>query len=114
LHTALAGVGIMSAEPFDAFRPDGHNDIGFRVAAQDTALLAQLGPAWKRRTIEAAPSMTARLPWRSPLSFVVGYFKIDPALRAWRSRHGYSKTVAYVIHEGATSLYVQPIVKSAE
>jgi hypothetical protein len=114
LHAALTEAGITHADPFDVFRPDGHNDIGFRVAEQDTGRLRLLGPSWNVRMIEAAPSMTARVPWRSPLSFVVGYFKVDPALRDWRSKHGYSKSVAYVIHEGATDLYVQPIVKSAD
>jgi hypothetical protein len=112
LQADLERAGIGHIEPCDVFHPDGHSEIGFLVAPRDTAFLASLAPGWQRRVIPAAPSMTVRFPWKSPLSFVVGFMKVDPALRSWRASHGYRAAPAYVIHEEETSLYIQPIARS--
>jgi hypothetical protein len=64
-----------------------------------------------RRTIPAAPSLVARFPWKHPVSFVVGYFRVVPSLHLHREAHGYQDGPSYTVNLGDTILYVQPIVK---
>ena len=52
--------------------------------------------------------------WRdSPLSFVVGYMKVDPALTRHRAAHGYIRTEAYAMNDGDRIVYMQPARKQA-
>ncbi len=64
------------------------------------------------REIPAGLFLTVRFPWRSPLSFVAGYFKVDPALARHRAARGYLKVEALARYDGDTILYMQPVVKA--
>lgn len=56
--------------------------------------------------------MMAEFPWRNPFSFVVGYFKVDPALARHREAHGCKKTEAWSLNDGHVIVYMQPIARS--
>ncbi len=120
--TSMSGVGAITSEinalleargirrqPLDVFFPDGRAEIGFSVSEVDEPTLAALVPSMKRRDVAAEPSMVARFPWRTRLSFFVGAAKIDPAFAAHRAAHGYVKAEAYMLNLGDTLLYFQPI-----
>ncbi len=42
---------------------------------------------------------------------MIGYLKVDPALSKQRAAHGYRKTEAYVLNDGRTIIYMQPVSK---
>lgn len=61
--------------------------------------------------IPAEPALAARFPFKHPLSFVVGFLRVAPALSAYRAAHGYRDGPSYTLLEGDTILYVQPVVR---
>jgi hypothetical protein len=111
---ALDAAGITQRQPLDLFYPEGAsapNEIGFEVLGEDASKLGALDASLLQRTLPAAPSLVARVPWKHPASFVVGYFKVVPALKGHREAHGYQDGPSYTVNLGDTILYVQPIVK---
>lgn len=63
------------------------------------------------RTIVELNCMTTSFPFRSPFSFILGFMKVDPALKIYRQNNSYKKTEAMVCLDQDTILYMQPIVK---
>ncbi len=111
LEGAFRAAGVRDMKPLDVFfPPDSHepSQIGFIVAAPDVPRIAQLANAPRHRVIAAGEFLTATLPYRSPLSFMVGYWKVEPKLSAYRETHGLRHTWAATINEGPRILYLQP------
>jgi hypothetical protein len=112
--TALRAAGVTRIRPLDIYYPEGAgkpNEIGWEVAEEHAQALAALDASLLQRTIPAEPCMVARFPWKHPLSFVVGFFRVDGALRAHREAHGYQAAPAYTLNEGAAIAYIQPVVR---
>ncbi len=109
----LAEAGIDSRVPLDVFYPDGRTEAGFAVDGAEEAQLRRLEGHALVREIAADTFMSTRFPWRNPLSFIVGYFKVDPALARHRAAHGYKKVEALALNTANTILYLQPIVKES-
>lgn len=110
LDEVLARNGIEERTPLDVFHPDDRAEVGFAVSGASEEQLSILGDEAGVRQIPARECMVTRFPWRNPLSFVIGYFKVDPALKRHRAAHGYEKAEALALNEGSTILYMQPIV----
>ena len=111
---ALRAAGVTKIRPFDIFYPEGAgkpNEIGWEVAEEHAQSLATLGSAYLQRTLPAQPCMVARFPWKHPLSFVVGFLRVDGALRAHREANGYQAAPAYTLNEGKQIAYIQPVVR---
>jgi hypothetical protein len=106
LDGLLAERGVTQRRPLAVFYPDGRAEIGFAVEGA-----APILPETQSREIPRQRYMVARFPWRNQWSYLAGYFKVDPALAKHRALHGYEKTEAYALKEGASILYFQPIVK---
>ncbi len=111
---ALRAAGITRIRPFDLYYPPGAgdpNEIGWEVAEEHAAALTTLDRSYLQRTLPAQPCLVARFRWKHPLSFVVGFFKVDRALKAYREARGYQAAAAYTLNEGQTILYLQPVVR---
>ena len=106
----------VTARPFDVFYPKDAqpNEIGFalttRVGDETRARLAATDGV-RLREVPRQRALVARFPWRSRLSFLVGYLKVDPALRAYRQKAGYKDAPAYALNEGTTIAYMQPVLE---
>ncbi|MBO6596952.1 MAG: hypothetical protein JJ921_14745 [Pseudomonadales bacterium] len=61
------------------------------------------------RTVPEVDDMAAAFPWKSPLSYMVGYNKVDPEMQAYRLSKGYSNAGAVTVYEGDHILHLQPI-----
>ncbi|HKQ98316.1 MAG TPA: hypothetical protein VJV75_10605 [Candidatus Polarisedimenticolia bacterium] len=110
LDTLLSGAGVAKRKPLDVFLPDGTGEIGFAVEGVPAETLARLGGEAKVKEIAAQRCMVAEFPWRNPMSFMVGYFKVDPALTGHRTAHGYRKVEALALNDGDRIIYMQPVV----
>ena len=113
LSEVLREVGVTDARPLDVFYPDGAAQIGFAVGDLTDEQTAALNSKASVREIPEQECITARFPWRNPLSFIVGYLKVDPALARHRAANSYRKVEAMALNEGPTILYMQPIVAEA-
>jgi hypothetical protein len=111
LNALLESRGVALREPLDVFLPDGRGEIGFAVEdaapEQLTALTAHSG----LKEIPRQRCMVAQFPWRNATSFLVGYFKVDPALSKYRDAHGYKRVEALALNDGNVIVYMQPIVR---
>lgn len=114
LSTALAArldaAGITQHKPAQVYFPAGgaQNQIGFVVDRQVGPEV--LGTETYFRLVHAQRYMVVKFPFRNRLSFVAGYFRVEPALRKWQKEHKYAETGAMVILEGDTIVYLEPIV----
>ncbi len=68
-------------------------------------------PSLDVEQISAQLCMVARFPWKTRLSFVIGYFKVDPTLKKHRDARGYAKVEAYATNLGDNIQFMQPIRK---
>ena len=105
--------GISQRKPLNVYFPDGSAQIGFAVEGAPEAKLAALSGEAKIRDIPAGRCMKAEFPWKNPMSFMVGYMKVDPALKKHRESHGYKKVEAMTLNldQEKSILYLQPVVK---
>ena len=111
LEAAFRTMGVHDMKPLDVFfPPDSHEpaQIGFIVAKTDLPRISQMANPPRYRVIPAGEFLTAALPYRSPFSFMVGYWKVDPKLREYRAANGLKQTWAATINEGPRILYLQP------
>ncbi len=107
----LTKAGFRTHQPFDVFFPDAvPSQIGFVIAAEEEVKLAALDPSIKQRTIPAQKCMVTTFPWKRPASFIVGYMKVDPALKAYRDKHNYANGWAATLHDGDIITYIQPVI----
>ncbi len=111
LERAFPAAGIHEMKPFDIFPPPGAapSQIGLLVGAADVAKAMAIPNRPSHRTIPAQRFVTTRFSYRSPLSFMVGFWKVDPALRQYRAANNLQQTWAGTINEGRTILYLQPV-----
>ncbi len=113
LHAMLDRAAIEGTHPFDIYDV-ASTEVGFALPNPPTpAFEASLDAQTKFREIPAQTAMTVRFPWRHPLSFVVGFFRIPPAFKAYRDAHGYAETAIYTLNDGRSTLYIEPIVRPA-
>lgn len=114
LESLLDRNGVTPRRPFDVFYPADSqpNEIGFvltaGIAEQTRASLASI-PGVQLREVPRQRAMVTRFPWKSRLSFLVGYLKVDPALRAYRDKAWYKDAPAYALNQGTTIAYMQPV-----
>ena len=111
LDKLLTEHGITHRKPLDVFFPDNKAEIGFAVENSSSNQLRALGEQTKIREIPVQHYMVSHFPWRIKMSFIVGYLKVDPALKKYRSEHNYKTVEAYALNSGNTIDYMQPIIK---
>lgn len=115
LASLLQNKGITNAKPFDVFYPEFQDqrkdEIGFIVSESDFSAVADLDHEVKTRMIHAQRCMMSEFPWKNPLSFFVGYLRIDPAFEKHREQKGYKKVEAFTLNDGDTIIYIQPIMR---
>jgi hypothetical protein len=107
----LSRAGIEDMKPFDVYPSSpGPSDIGFILQAKDLAKALAIRPTLVHRTIAAQRFLTATFPYRSPFSFIVGFWKVDPRLRRYRDEHHLQRTWAATLNQGPAILYLQPLL----
>ena len=111
LNRDLRDLGLTDFHPFDLFYPDQRAEIGFIITSGDEAKVQQASSPIKLRVIPAQSYLTANFPWKTSLSYLVGYMKVDMALTKYRDEHGFRKTWAATEHLGDSIRYLQPIEK---
>lgn len=113
LGERLETTGYTNHKPAQLFYPTGRggqNQIGFVV--DRPVGLDVLGAEIFFRLIPSQRYAVVRFPFRNPLSFMVGYFRVDPAFKEYRKTKGIPETSAMVILDGNTILYLQPLEQS--
>ena len=110
LKETLGKAGVHEMQPFDIFFPPNTqtNQFGFIVSSTDIAAIMAAPNAPLHRTIPAQDFLSAALPYRSPLSFMFGFMKVDPKLREYREEHRLRQTWAATLNTGDTIVYLQP------
>jgi hypothetical protein len=112
LQAQLRSLGIPAEGPFDVFQPANTrlpNEIGFVTTERDSARLTSLkGPSQK--VIPRQRYLATEFPLRNRLSFIVGYFKVDPAFARYRKQHSYESALAIARNDGKTITYLQPAI----
>jgi len=117
LDRLLQAVGAGARRPFDVFYPPAHghsNEIGFALADTSDATLRRIldiDASVQVKDIPHQRALVVEFPWRSRLSFLVGYLRVDPALRAHRKKAGYQEAPAFALNDGARIVYMQPVVR---
>ncbi|HEV7396417.1 MAG TPA: hypothetical protein VGN86_07900 [Pyrinomonadaceae bacterium] len=115
LNNDLTVFGITNKRPFDVFQLPGSgspNEIGFVMSEKDLKQLQQITTALKFRTIARQQYMKATFPFKSRLSFVIGYLKVNPAFAQHRKAHGYAPSLAMALDEPDEITYLQPVVRA--
>lgn len=105
----LKQYNFSNQRPLQVFFPDEDKrpaEVGF-VVNEKTNDLQNI----KFKTIPTTLCITTSFPWRNSFSFILGFMKVDPALRNYRNSKQYKKTEAMVILENETIVYMQPIQK---
>ena len=111
LNEELNSVGITDKRPFDVFQPSGSgasNEIGFVISEGDMERLQRKSGSMKFRVIDRQRYMKTTFPFKNRLSFVIGYFKVDPAFASYRAAHGYQPSLAIARNDGNKITYLQP------
>src|ERR1700730_17656143 len=86
LNEELNSLGITNKRPFDVFQPSGSgapNEIGFVISVGDMERLQGKNGSMKLRMIARQRYMKTTFPFKNRLSFVIGYFKVDPAFASY-------------------------------
>lgn len=109
----LGEAGVTGAKPFDVFvdapSEENPNMIGFVLPAAQARVVQEKDASLLVTEIPAQLCMVVRFPWKNQLSFIVGYFKVDPVLTRHREAHGYDKVEAFAMNLGDIIQYMQPI-----
>lgn len=112
LHSFLTSKEFEAIKPFDIFYPENsgaNNEIGFIINGIDSSRL-EIGNDIRFKRIPEQTYMTTEFPFRNRLSFLVGFIKIDPALRQYRETRAYRQTPAMTINEEEKIIYLQSII----
>ena len=112
LHGQLDAAGVSGIRPFDIFQPataKQPDEIGFVVPESEKAKLISFNDA-KVRIIPRQRYMATEFPFRNRLSFIVGYFKVNPALTKYREQRSYRPALAIARNDGEKITYLQPMV----
>ena len=110
LGQQLDAAGFTQRQPAQIYYPTGRgiqNQIGFVV--DRTVPLGVLGAEAFFRPVPVQRYLVARFPFRNPLSFRVGYYRVEPALQKQRRQKNYAETSVTVILDGDSILYLQPV-----
>jgi len=110
LGARLEAGGITQRRPAQQYYPTGRgiqNQIGFVV--EQSVGPEVLDAETFLRPIPVQRCMVVEFPFRNRLSFMVGYFRVDPALRKYLAGKKYAETSAMVILDGDKILYLEPI-----
>ncbi|HMV25661.1 MAG TPA: hypothetical protein PLH27_00790 [bacterium] len=111
LRLLLTNNGFTNIAPLDIYFPDQKpNHIGFMADDARVEAIITTDSLLKYRNIPEQRCMTTGFPYRNPMSYLVGYIKVDAALSKYRETHGYKKTEAGTIHQDENILYFQPII----
>ena len=108
---SLHSKDVTVLQPFDLYKPDGSGQIGFLVKEFEPIKLKALEPTIKSRIIPAQLCMVTTFPWKNPLSYIIGYAKVNPEFATYREKHGYKEVWAATRHDGDIITYIQPIMK---
>jgi hypothetical protein len=111
LNAELESQGFVNRKPLDIFYPDGRGEIGFEIEGVSPDRISALSTDSKLKEVPVQRCMVSEFPWRNRMSFLVGYFKVDPALAKYREQHGYRKAEAMALNNGSVIVYMQPIVR---
>lgn len=111
LGAQLEAAGVAVRKPAQIYFPSGRgiqNQIGFvveRAQAQEV-----LGINSFFRNVPAQRYAVAKFPFRNPLSFLAGYYRVGPKLKAYRKDKGIAESSTMVILEDGFIVYLQPVV----
>lgn len=109
IDTMLSGIGVEKRQPMAVYFSDGSAQVG--VSVEDVQLNLTLSNGTTTRTIPGEDYMVARFPWKSPLSPMVGYYKVDPVLNRYRETLGYVQTEDMTLYQGDHILYLTRIAR---
>jgi hypothetical protein len=115
LQGKLTSVGVTGMSPFDIFHPPTDrlpNEIGFVVPEVELTKLSRI-QGFSHKTIPRQRFMTTQFPFRNRLSFMVGYMKVDPALKAYREQKSYGPALAIARNDGDMITYLQPTLQQS-
>ena len=115
---ALERAGLPGCKPLAVYFDDPatvevadlKSEVGCAIDAQVGVALQRSGSSLALRRIVARRSMVARFPWRSPLSFLVGFYKVGSALERYRAEHDYAQAPVLVLLEGDVLTYAMPTI----
>lgn len=111
LGARLEAAGVTQRKPAQEFYPTGRgiqNQIGFLV--EQPVDRNVLGPETFLRPIAAQRYMVVEFPYRNPLSFAVGYARVEGVLRKHRARNKYGQPGTMVILDGDRIVYLEAVV----
>lgn len=116
IKSVLEEAGIHSVRPFDVFYPEGvgqPNEIGFCLSQTDYERHRErfTGRGVLQRVIPEQTYLITEFPYRNPLSFFFGYFKVNPALEKYRMRFGIKNRYAIARNDGSVISYLQPVAE---
>ncbi len=113
LHGEMTEAGVTAIAPLDVFYPQDAgkpNKIGFQVEEADVTKMTEYSGIMADVVPEGQYIVTM-FPFKNPLSYLVGYLKVDPAFKVYRQRNGYAEAPGLSRHDGDHITYMQPVVK---
>lgn len=112
LGERLEAAGIKSRRPAQVFFPPGRgiqNQVGFVVEGSVGANLLDVDTFF--RNVPSQRYAVFRFPFRNSLSFLAGYFRVEPALEEYRKARNIANGSTMVILDGDSILYLQPLTE---
>lgn len=114
IKAVLSDAGIHTARPFDVFYPpeaDRPNEIGFCLSRTDFDRHRErfTGRNILQKVFPEQVYLVTEFPYRNPLSFFFGYFKVNPALETYRRTSGIKNRYAIARNDGSVITYLQPV-----
>lgn len=103
----LGGIGVENTRPMAIYYPDGSVQVG--LAVEDVQLSLMLSNGTATRTVPEYNYIEAVFPWKSPLSDIVGYYKVDRELQKHRAMNGYDQAEGMTLYQGDHILYLARI-----
>lgn len=104
--------GVTARKPAQVYYPTGRgiqNQVGFVV---DGAIgQGVLDFTTFFRNVPRQRYVTASFPYRNPLSYLAGHFRVVPRLEAHRKEKGIPESSSMVILDGDTLIYLQPVLQ---
>lgn len=100
----LGGIGVENTRPMAIYYTDGSAQVG--LAVEDVQLNLMLSNGTATRTVPEFKYIVAAFPWKSPLSDIVGYYRVDPELQKYRTMNGYGQAEGMTLHQGDHILYL--------
>jgi hypothetical protein len=108
LEREIRDAGVSDVKPLGVYAPDGSSQIGVSVPAEARPKLLALHDV-QVRDLYAERGLVAEFPWRSPLSFLISYLRVNPAFERYRETHGYDVAPAWVLLDGGRIVNMMPV-----